>query len=294
MISGDLLASTASMALGDAAGHLAAAGIPVFPCVSESKKPMTKHGFLDATTDLDAVRLWWRQWPRANIGIPTGGRSGMDVVDIDVHNAPGPVSVHRAAQAGLVGGWFATVRTPSGGMHAYYPCHPDCRQPSWQAAKAGIDFRGAGGYIVAPPSRGPGGLVGYEVLAVATESGHPIDASALRDFLDPRPIRPPARQVRGQDLNAERLAAWVAARRVGERNRGLFWAACRLAEQGIDPATMLTVLGPAAEQAGLPAPEITSTIRSACRTTATASLPPPSDDHGHRRTLRAVEPRGLS
>jgi hypothetical protein len=296
MITGDLLTATFSLPLGAAAAVYAAAGIPVFPCIPGGKKPMTGHGFLDATTDPVAVRRWWMRWPQANIGIPTGYRSGVDVVDVDVHNAPGPASFDRAATAGFVGGWLATVRTPSGGMHAYFPCDPGRRQPSWQAANAGIDFRGTGGYIIAPPSRGDdnGGPVAYKVLAVA-ERSRPVKSAALREFLDPRPPRrAPVRVVCPEDLSTQRLASWVASRGEGERNRGLFWAACRLAEQGIDPTTMLEVLGPAAEHAGLPTSEINTTIRSACRTSSSAS-PARSSDRQLDGTMRAaIQPRGLA
>lgn len=298
MITGDLLTVTSSLPLRAAAAVYVAAGIPVFPCVPGRKKPMTGHGFLDASTDPMTVRRWWSRWPEANIGIPTGDSSGIDVVDVDVHNAPGPASFDRAAKASLVGGWLATVRTPSGGLHAYFPCNPDRRQPSWQAASAGIDFRGTGGYIVAPPSRGnnSGRPAPYEVLAMATERPHPINAQALRQFLDPRPTQAPiARTIRRDDLNTERLAAWVASLGEGERNRGLFWAACRLAEQGTDPATMLHVLGPAAKHAGLPASEITTTIRSAYRTNSSAPPAVPSDDHRvHQSMGAALEPWRLA
>lgn len=74
-----------------------------------------------------------------------------------------------------------------------------------------------------------------------------------------------------------RLAAWVAGLGEGERNRGLFWAACRAAEHDIAPATAVDALGAAAAQAGLGPREIAATIRSAYRTThptaSTASRP---------------------
>ena len=281
MITGDLLTVTASLPLPAAAAVYVAAGIPVFPCGAGGKKPMTEHGFLDATTDALRVRRWWLRWPQANIGIPTGERSGIEVVDIDVHNAPGPAAFRRAEAAGLVGGWLAMVRTPSGGMHAYFPCHSDRRQPSWQAASAGIDFRGSRGYVIAPPSRGvhDGQLAAYAVISVAADGVRPVKAAVLRQFLDPRPPRAaPSGQPGRQELSAERLASWVASRAEGERNRGLFWAACRLAERGSDPTTMLALLGPAAEHAGLPTAEITTTIRSAYRTTSPQPLQRP-DDH---------------
>ena len=63
-----------------------------------------------------------------------------------------------------------------------------------------------------------------------------------------------------------RLAAWVAARGEGERNRGLFWAACRLAENGLPPSDAFDVLTAAAGHAGLAEREIVATVRSAYRT----------------------------
>ena len=72
-------------------------------------------------------------------------------------------------------------------------------------------------------------------------------------------------------VDGKRLAAWVAGRGEGERNRGLFWAACRLAENGVSPAEALDALGAAAQSAGLGDREITTTVRSAYR----ATQPPP-------------------
>ena len=65
--------------------------------------------------------------------------------------------------------------------------------------------------------------------------------------------------------DVSRLAAWVANRQEGERNRGLSWAACRLAENGVDPSDALDVLAAAAGRAGLAEPEIVTTVRSAYR-----------------------------
>jgi hypothetical protein len=75
-----------------------------------------------------------------------------------------------------------------------------------------------------------------------------------------------------RDGDAERLAAWVALRGEGERNRGLFWAACRLAEAGVDPTVTMDALGPAAEHAGLPPREVAVTIRSAYRSALAAPV----------------------
>ena len=253
-----------------AARSLASAGVPVFPCLANGKRPLTRRGFLDASSDPARIAAWWSRTPNANIGIPTGAASGVVVVDVDVHGpTDGRVAWKRAADAGLVDGAVLLVRTPTGGTHAYFPATAGREQRSWQAAAAGVDFRGDGGYIIAPPSQRiiDGSVMRYRVADIAAHSVGPVDAARLRDFLDPRPAVP-ARASGGEvAVDAERLAAWVSGRGEGERNRSLFWAACRLAENGTSPGDALDALGAAAHSAGLSDREITTTVRSAYRAT---------------------------
>lgn len=265
-----LLGMNESWTLSAAAREFAAAAVPVFPCLPGGKRPIAEHGLLDATTDPGQVEAWWKQTPTANIGLPTGVVSGVVVVDVDVH---GPVDGYeafaRADRAGLVDGWEFLVRSPSGGMHAYFPAIPEANQRSWQAARAGIDFRGDGGYIIAPPSRRfiNGSTNRYLVKRINTGPVASLDSGRLRDFLDPRPApRRPASQGVVRDADVSRLAGWVAARGEGERNRGLFWAACRLAEDGMPATDALDVMSAAASEAGLGEREIATTVRSAYRT----------------------------
>ena len=279
----DVFSEVGRMPLPEAAARFAEAGVPVFPCVPGEKRPLVRRGFHDATADPAQVSEWWRRWPAANIGIPTGATSGVEVVDIDVHSTGTGFPAFRTAhREGLAAGWAALVRTPSGGLHAYYPADPGRSQSSWQAPRAHVDFRSDGGYIIAPPSRvlRPGGVRAPYRLIVAGNTPGPVDAARLRDFLDPRtPIpldRARASRFERRGSDAQVLAGWVAGRGEGERNRGLFWAACRLAEAGTPPDATLEALGPAAEHAGLGSREIMATIRSAYRTT--------------HPTPRAVEP----
>lgn len=269
----DLLAHTSRLTLPDAAAAFDAAGVPVFPCAPGEKRPLTEHGFHDASTDPAQIRAWWGRWPAANIGIPTGPASGIEVVDVDIHgDNSGFPALKQARRAGLIPAWAGLVRSPSGGLHIYFPVEPEREQSSWQAPRAHIDFRGAGGYIVAPPSRvkQPDGSTGiYGLRAAGITTAVPVDAAALREFLDPRPPLP-RRDAPVRSLDADRLGRWVATLSEGERNRGLFWAACRLAENGTSPTDTLAVLGPAAEHIGLSQREVSVTIRSAYRTTAPA------------------------
>jgi hypothetical protein len=72
----------------EAAMAYAAGGLPVFPCVNSPneerhKRPLTAHGFKDATTDEKKIRRWWSISPDALIGMPTGKVSGIAVLDLD-------------------------------------------------------------------------------------------------------------------------------------------------------------------------------------------------------------------
>lgn len=283
------LARIQHLRLPEAAWSLASSGVPVFPCVPGEKRPLTRRGFHDATTDLDQVSAWWGRWPGANLAIPTGPASGIEVVDIDIGSTgSGFPAFQRVRCEGLVHGWAALVRTPSGGLHIYFRADASREQPSWQAPKTQIDFRGTGGYILAPPSqvRQPDGrLRSYELQSTGLVEPSPVDASRLRSFLDPRPsLTQQDRMVPRRGPDVQRLGRWVATLGEGERNQGLFWAACRLAENNTAVSDTLAVLGPAAAHAGLGVREITTTIRSAYRTTDPAHHRSTNDEPAPRRS----------
>ncbi|MFB7893684.1 bifunctional DNA primase/polymerase [Microbacterium sp. NPDC056044] len=263
----EVLLAVAHMDTHRAAIRFAASGVPVFPCEPGGKRPLTGAGFLDATRDVDQVDAWWLRSPHANIGMPTGTRSGIDVVDVDVKSdGTGFAMFQRAADAGLLDGELARVRTPSGGLHAYFPAGPT-PQRCWQAARSHIDFRGDGGYVVVPPSVAiaSSGAKRYSPMSLSTAPTRPVDASALRDFVDPRPVR----QINqgAAAVSGEVLSRWVSRLREGERNHGLFWAACRMSEAGVIADAIVEVLGPAASVIGLEPREIERTVYSACRHT---------------------------
>lgn len=277
-----LNALATSARLNATAELLASAGVPVFPCVPGGKHPLTPHGFKDASTDRAAIASWWHDWPEANIGVPTGAAGGIDVVDVDVHRTgSGYAAIEHARRAGLMEGWAWLVRTPSGGLHAYFLRTDAHEQRSWQVPDRHVDFRGDGGYIIVPPSRvtgAEGASSSYRPIAIAEPRRlGPIDAASLRKFLDPpRPARPPG-DMPVLGTRPEKLAAWVASRPEGGRNGGLFWAACRMAEEGHDLSTTTSLLGEAAYTAGLPEQEAMATIRSAFRTARRpgSATPPP-------------------
>jgi hypothetical protein len=258
-----------NMPLKKAAPFLAANGVPVFPVREAGKTPITRHGLLDATTDATKVERWWNRWPMANIAMPTGPTSGFDVVDVDVRDTgSGHESFHRAATRLRAEDWALRVLTPSGGTHFYYPSEKG--QPNWVSGKTRIDFRGAGGYIILPPSVGTceHDLRRLYTLVEVQAGANLIDGNALRDFLEPEWARRRSATKLGKqpvEARATALKAWVATRPEGERNAGLFWAACRMAEAGHGFDLTVEALAPAAERCGLADREIMATVRSAFR-----------------------------
>ena len=141
-----------------AALDYAARGFAVFPIVARSKAPRVSGGFKTATPDAEIVSRWWRRWPQSNVGIATGAVSGLVVLDIDPRNN-GDDSLAELLDE--VGGCPDAPRVHTGGdgLHIYFR-HPldapiPCRTNA--GGRPGIDVKGDGGYVVAPPSIHPNG-----------------------------------------------------------------------------------------------------------------------------------------
>ncbi|WP_245557905.1 bifunctional DNA primase/polymerase [Nocardia thailandica] len=139
---------TAPPRLGEAALVYASWGWPVFPLKPGDKAPMTRHGFKDATTDPAVIRRWWSAAPGANIGLPTG--HAFDVIDVDPAGWPAWREMVAADALPPVHGLVCTSRA---GLHAYVE---PTGGGNLAGVRLGIDYRGRGGYVVAPPSVRPG------------------------------------------------------------------------------------------------------------------------------------------
>jgi Bifunctional DNA primase/polymerase, N-terminal len=238
----------------------AARGWPVLPCLPEEKIPATAHGYRDATTDERQITVWFASHPDWNLAIATG-TPGPDVLDVDDHGPAGNgyPAFRRLKDAGLLDGATAYVRTPSGGLHAYFT---GSRQRNGHLPGHHLDFRSAGGYVLTQPSR----IDGHPYQLIGQTGGRGgLDWAAVTRLLhpEPHPQRPRQPQTASRDLSG--LARWVASQPEGNRNAGLFWAANRALDA--DPATDLSQLADAAHQAGLGDAEITRTINSARNTT---------------------------
>jgi hypothetical protein len=247
----------------------AAHGWPVFPCQPGSKQPATAHGFLDATTDPDKITWWWRRHPEANLAIATG-QPGPDVLDVDQHGPAGNgfAAFNRLQRAGLTGGASALVATPSGGLHAYFA---GSGQRCGKLTGHHLDFRSQGGYILAPPSQVSGRP--YQVIRHRDASAG-LDWGKVTGLLEPE-RHTAVRRARFPRGDFSHLAAWVQQQAEGNRNDGLFWAACRAAEAGDE--TVLAEVAAAARSTGLLDREIAATIASARRAAGR-----PVEHHGGR------------
>ena len=251
-------------------------GIPVLPvhtpaaaggcscgrvgCPSPGKHPRLRHGLTDASTDPRRIEMWWERWPEANVGLRTG--VVMDVADID-----SPEGWHGFCH--LLGGAMPAgpqVRTGGGGRHFWFRATGYGNRVH---LLPGVDWRGAGGYVVAPPSRHSRGSA-YEWV---TGPGHlrPVVPPALRDLIrGPAPATAPRRPIDHPDRYAEAALAAevdrVAGAPVGTRNDTLNRAAFglgRLVGAGfIDAAEVRRELAAAAWRCGLGRAEASRTIRS--------------------------------
>jgi hypothetical protein len=248
---------TAAVSTSQRALEYASRGWPVFPCRPGGKEPVTRHGFRDASTDPSRIANWWNWHPGANLAIATG-TPGPDVLDVDQHGQAGNgfAAWRRLSAAGLVRGTIAVVATPGGGLHAYFT---GTAQPSRRLPGCHLDFKAAGGYVIAPPSR-----VGGKPYRLLTSSG---TAGGTLSWADVTSLLEPRRNQRAHGSGAvptdggAHLACWVKRLQEGNRNSGLYWAACRAIEAGQDH--LLDTLAAAAATTGLADREIRRTIASA-------------------------------
>lgn len=129
-----------------------ARGWPVFPCRPQGKFPLIAKWPSRSSIDPKQITSWWSRWPRANIAITTGQRSGLLVLDVD--------GDPRELLAGRLLPPTVAQRTGSGNAWQFlYQWRPElARYPTTRARLLpNVDTRGDGGYVIAPPSIHPSG-----------------------------------------------------------------------------------------------------------------------------------------
>lgn len=134
-------------------------GWAVFPVNGTNKRPYTPHGCKDAKKDPGAIKSWWNKHPDAAIGVATGSASKLVVIDLDIDDAKGLNGYEELRKWESVNGELpetVTAITGRGGNHLYF--HYEGSDIGNRAGiLEGVDVRGEGGYVIAPPSPHPNG-----------------------------------------------------------------------------------------------------------------------------------------
>lgn len=196
-------------------------------CAKIGKHPHIKAWNTGATSDANRITEWWRQWPDANIGINTGAESGIWVVDIDDKNdgsntlnalvdACGPVPPTLTALTGA-------------GRHLFFQ-HPGVKIFSRVGDLGpGLDTRGDGAYIVAPPS-----LHANRNRYRWLDATVPIAAAPdwLLSVVTAEPVRSPIRSSTSNQAPVLCVTTTVCIPE-GTRNSSLFRIACYLFSSGM-------------------------------------------------------------
>ena len=141
---------------------------PVFPCQWEGptrKRPLIAGGFRVASTEKSQIERWWRRWPLALIGLATGHRSGVVVLDVDRKGGIDGFDTLAELGAAILP-VTPLAHTASGGLHIYF------RAPDDELRNT-IGARGRGLGWDAP------GRVRSSMVAVPTVRGSAGHASAL-------------------------------------------------------------------------------------------------------------------
>jgi hypothetical protein len=274
--------SSSSELLEAALAH-AKRGWHLFPVEPGGKRPLGRlapHGLKDATTDADTIRAWWTAEPKANIGLPTGIH--FDVLDLDGSEAMQrfdacmPLADDPDDDELLEG---PTVKTPRG-WHVYVA--PSGRGNTVNVGGIrGVDWRGIGGYVVAPPSVRDDGASWSWITGTPFDLGpdtpiRPAPAWVL-DLFDRRaqrtvaPIGTRARATASAYANRalEAECGRVILAPVGSRNDAVNRAAFALGQLvgagALEAAVAADALVLAAVRAGLDEVEARRTIASGMR-----------------------------
>ena len=202
-------------------------GLRVFPCKPRDKVPATAHGCKDATTDPAQIAAWWDGTYLYNVGLATGG--GVVVLDVDINHSAGKYGDETLAELEAQHGplpetWMCL--TGGGGVHYYFACDDPALTVGTGFAP-GLDYRGAGGYVVAPPSLHDSGRE-YEWEAAHTPANTAL--APLPDWLH-------SLMLEGRK-QAPRTRTEAAPEKVqeGGRNDTLYRLACSLRGKGLGEA----------------------------------------------------------
>lgn len=230
----------------------------VFPVSPNTKKPLTPHGCKDAKKTPGAIKAWWKKWPDASVGVATGSASNLVVIDEDLDEERGIDGIRSVEDwQRLHDKLPETVMaiTGRGGYHLYY--HYEGADIKNRAGLLdGVDVRGEGGYVIAPPSVHPNG----------TEYQWEYDPEefAIAEINDT------VLALLNADKEAHEAESFTLPERIGkgERNDTIYRLACSMQSQGYPDAVIeVTVRKSNLElcEPPLPEKEVDTILSSALR-----------------------------
>ncbi len=211
---------------------------------SAGKHPRTLHGHKDASRQPDVIWQWWHRWPEANVGIRTGQESGLIILDVDArHGGEESLMTLEATYDRLPHTLHA--HSGGGGRHLYFH-YPGQRIPNSAQVGGypGLDLRGDGGYIVAPPSLHQSGqhYAWQEETCPLAALPEWMWALLTRRQEPPRTFplmhRPPPTEHTTQFW----LRLALERARPGNRNVTGYWLACRLRDAGVSLTEAETIM----------------------------------------------------
>lgn len=161
---------------GQAARAYIAIGWKIFPChwitkagicscykgsacgKSAGKHPITTNGHKNASSDPAAVKAWWTDHPKANIGLPLDV-NGLAAVDIDPRKGGNVTLAELEDKHGRLES-ILRATSGSGGEHIVYSFDPKANVPGQLGT--GIDLKHHGYIIVEPSSHVSGGTYRWQ------------------------------------------------------------------------------------------------------------------------------------
>jgi len=130
----------------------------IIPVLSRDKRPAIRWAeYQHRHASREEVEAWFERWPASNIGIVTGAISGLVVLDIDAEHGGNKSLTDLTKKYGPIPETIEVI-TGGGGRHLYFK-HPGGLVKNQVGLVKGVDLRGDGGCVVAPPSMHASGVL---------------------------------------------------------------------------------------------------------------------------------------
>jgi putative DNA primase/helicase len=214
-------------------------GWAVFPLIG--KRPLTGHGFKDASTNPETIRAWWAEHPQANIGLAACA-SHLVLIDLDNKDGRDGITAWEKLKAdnGFSDDWALKSITGGYGQHLIFTAPEGIVIPNTTDQLApGIEIKASSGYIVLPPSIHPNGNE-YLPMNRWNRKPGPVPFELLQLIMEKEPQPAALPQVHPAPA-AGRTAAYaetalanelnlLAGTAPGGRNRQLFKSAAALGQ----------------------------------------------------------------